>query len=140
MTSDFERQYQDNLASLERGAKIRMRTVGSLSGVSKILRPVFEAVVGVIHESRDVLGDDADEFAEALCLETCFRILESMDMEHVLLDLLLVSRYIAGEAAVAYSMSGVADLLNQEHRIKRIAAAFLGGLSYLLMLNLKMVE
>jgi hypothetical protein len=52
-----------------------------------------------------------------------------------LLDLLLASRFIAGEAAVAYSMSGVVDVLDKEHQIRRIASAFLGGLTYLLMLE-----
>jgi hypothetical protein len=114
-----------------------MSIISSSSELSEILKPVFEAVVGIIHENLDALGDDADEFTDTLCYEACFRILESVNLGHALLDLLLVSRYIAGEAAVVYSMSGVVDVLDEEHQIKRIAAAFLGGLLYLLMLNMK---
>ncbi|MCK5265402.1 MAG: hypothetical protein KAR03_07325 [Candidatus Thorarchaeota archaeon] len=101
--------------------------------LSSILKPVFEAVVGIIHENQTALGDDADEFADALCFETGFKILEYADLASALMDLLLVSKYIAGEAAVAYSMSGVVDVLDKEHQITRIAAAFLGGLVYLLL-------
>ncbi|MHA1904857.1 MAG: hypothetical protein ACW968_14070 [Candidatus Thorarchaeota archaeon] len=137
MTSNFENQYRDGLTFLERELRTRMSDINSSSELSVILKPVFEAVVGIIHENLDALGDDADEFTETLCYETCFKILECVNLEHELLDLLQVSRYIAGESAVAYSMSGVVDVLDEEHQIKRIAAAFLGGLLYLLMLHVR---
>ena len=135
MTSNFKKQYIDGLLFLKRELKTRMSVIYSPSELSKMLKPIFEAIVGIIHRNLGALGDDADEFTETLCYETSFKILECVNLEHVLLDLLLVSRYIAGEAAVAYSMSGVVDVLDEEHQIKRIAAAFLGGLLYLLMLN-----
>lgn len=133
MTSNFEKQYQNSLAYIERELKKKQFQNLVYYELASILKPVFEAVVGIIHENQSALGDDADEFAEALCFETGFTILEYAEMASNLLDLLLVSKYIAGEAAVAYSISGVVDVLDKEHQITRIAAAFLSGLVYLLL-------
>ncbi|MHA1959893.1 MAG: hypothetical protein ACW99U_06660 [Candidatus Thorarchaeota archaeon] len=135
MTSDLEERYESSVAAAERELGTGKKRRKSLSRISKTLMPVFDAIISIIHENRSALGDDADEFAEALCLETGFRILECSGMAYALLDLLLASRFIAGEAAVAYSMSGVVDVLDKEHQIRRIASAFLGGLTYLLMLE-----
>jgi len=133
LTSKFEKQYQKSLAHIERELKGKQFRNMVYYELSSILKPVFEAVVGIIHENQTALGNDADEFADALCFETGFKILEYADLASALMDLLLVSKYIAGEAAVAYSMSGVVDVLDKEHQITRIAAAFLGGLVYLLL-------
>ncbi len=133
MTSDFEKQYKNSLAYIERELKGKQFQNMIYFEMSSILKPVFEAIIGIIHENQTALGDDADEFAEALCFETGFTILEYANMVSSLMDLLMVSKYIAGEAAVAYSVSGVVDVLDKEHQITRIAAAFLGGLVYLLL-------
>ncbi len=133
MTQNFEKQYQNSLVYIERELKRKQFQNMVYYELSSLLKPVFEAVVGIIHENQTALGDDADEFAEALCFETGFMILEYVDMASALMDLLLVSKYIAGEAAVSYSVSGVVDVLDKEHQITRIAAAFLGGLVYLLL-------
>jgi hypothetical protein len=129
----FEKQYQNSLAYIERELKRKQFQNLVYYELSSILKPVFDAIVGIIHENHTALGDDADEFAEALCFETGFMILEYAGMASSLMDLLMVSKYIAGEAAVAYSVSGVVDVLDKEHQITRIAAAFLGGLVYLLL-------
>ncbi len=133
MISDSEKKYQDSLAWLEVGLRTRIQLAKSVSKISKLLKHTFEAVVNMIQVNYETLGDDADEFAETLCIETSFRILDSIGMGHLLLDLLLVSKYIAGEAAVSYSISGIVDVLDKENRVIRIAAAFMGGLIYLIL-------
>ena len=133
MKQNFEKLYQNSLAHIERELKRTYFQNMVYYELSSLLKPAFEAVVGIIHENQTALGDDADEFAESLCFETGFMILEYADMASALMDLLLVSKYIAGEAAVSYSVSGVVDVLDKEHQITRIAAAFLGGLVYLLL-------
>lgn len=133
MTQNFEKQYQNRLAYIERELKRKQFQNMVYYEISSLLKPVFDAVVGIIHKNQTALGNDADEFAEALCFETGFMILEYAEMPSALMDLLLVSKYIAGEAAVAYSVSGVVDVLDKEHQITRIAAAFLAGLVYLLL-------
>ena len=62
-------------------------------------------------------------------------ILESARLEHLILDIPLVTRYIAGEAAVAYSLRGIVDALDVEHKIRRIARAYHAGLTYLILRN-----
>lgn len=133
MISNTEEIYQESLALLEMRLKYRIQYVRSASEFSDLLKSTFEAAVNIITTNYETLGDDADEFAETLCIETSFRILDSIGMGSLLLELLLVSRYIAGEAAVFYSMSGIVDVLDEENRIIRIAAAFMGGLIYLLL-------
>ena len=65
--------------------------------------------------------------------ETCFQILTFMGGGEFLLDLPWVSRYIAEESVNAYSMMGIFDTLTEEHRVERIAAAYMGGLVYLIL-------
>ena len=96
-----------------------------------MLTPIFNLISRAVERKRDVIGEDAEEFTQALCFDTCVSILESAKLERFILDLPLVSRYIAGEAAVAYSIGGVVDALDPEHKIKRIAAAFMVSLAYL---------
>jgi hypothetical protein len=137
LKSNEEMQYDASMALIETRLSRANRSTLSQLELSWILKPPFETVVSIIHKNHEALGEEADEFTETLCFETCFKILEMKGISDVLLDLLLVSKYIAGEAAVAYSMSGVVDVLDKEHRIQRIAAAYLGGLIYVMMLDLK---
>lgn len=72
------------------------------------------------------------------CLPELFycsiKFLDSIGMKHLLLDLLLVPRYTAGEAAVTYNVSESVDVLVNENRIRMIETAFMSGV-FLLMLN-----
>ncbi|MHA1907808.1 MAG: hypothetical protein ACW98Y_10980 [Candidatus Thorarchaeota archaeon] len=96
-----------------------------------ILTPIFDLIARAIESKKDVIGEDTEEFAQALCFDTCVSILDSANLGRLILDLPLVSRYIAGEAAVAYSIGGVVDALDPEHKVKRITAAFMVTLAYL---------
>ncbi len=136
MKSNSERQYEISMFYIEMILASVDKPPLSLSDLSLLLKPPFQAVVDIIHENLEILGEDADAFAETLSFETCFRILEMNGIGHVLLDLLLVSKYLAGEAAVANSMSGIIDVLDREYRIQRISAAYLGGLIYMMMLDI----
>jgi len=88
--------------------------------------------VEIIQKNASVLDESIDEFTESLCFETSFRILESIEKHDLLIDLPQVARFVANESSVLYSITGVVDVLDTEHRTKRIAAAFLGALFYLL--------
>jgi hypothetical protein len=101
----------------------------------KALSPIFESIVQIIEKKRNDFGKDAERFGQALCFESSVAILESASLEHLILDLPLVTRYVAGEAAVAYSLRGIVDALDTEHKIKRIARAYLAGLTYLILKN-----
>ena len=39
-----------------------------------LLKPVFISIVEIIHKNANVLDESIDEFTEALCFETSFRI------------------------------------------------------------------
>jgi len=97
-----------------------------------LLKPVFISIVEIIQKNASVLDESIDEFTESLCFETSFRILESIEKHDLLIDLAQVARFVANESSVLYSITGVVDVLDTEHRTKRIAAAFLGALFYLL--------
>jgi len=97
-----------------------------------LLKPVFISIVEIIQKNASVLDESIDEFTESLCFETSFRILESIEKHDLLIDLPQVARFVANESSVLYSITGVVDVLDTEHRTKRIAAAFLGALFYLL--------
>jgi hypothetical protein len=101
--------------------------------LSNTLLPIFKSIIQTIETKRSDLGKNAERFAQALCFESAVSILESAKLEHLILDLPLITRYIAGEAAVAYSIRGIVDALDEEHKIKRIAAAYLAGLTYLIL-------
>jgi len=105
--------------------------------IAQSLRPLFRTLIQEIGVKIEQLGDDLHEFAEALFFEICIGILEELDMCEFTMDLPLVSKYIACEAAVSYSMSGVVDALDEEFRTSRIGAAYLGAMLYLIMYKLE---
>ncbi|MFW9849586.1 MAG: hypothetical protein ACFFF4_10605 [Candidatus Thorarchaeota archaeon] len=101
--------------------------------LSKALSPIFLSIIQIIESKRQDLGIDAERFAQTLCFESSVSILESASLEHLILDLPLITRFIAGEAAVAYSIRGIVDALDEEHKVKRIAGAYLAALTYLIL-------
>jgi hypothetical protein len=130
-----ERIYRDKLGVLETKLKV-LRKSGTLDyNFGKEVQPVFSAAVDIIHKNRSRLQDDTDDFMEALCFETSFRLLECLDLANLLNDLPWVSRFISEEATRAYIVRGVDDLDASRRRIERIAAAYLGGLTYLVLQN-----
>ena len=130
-----ESQYQTTMS------EIKLYFAGGLStnpfDIAEILRPLFQSLIHEIELKHEQFGEDLHEFAEALFFEICIRLLDDLELYQYSLDLPLVSRYIACEAAVSYSMSGVVDALDEEFRTSRIGAAYLGAMLYLITFELK---
>ncbi|TXT55970.1 MAG: hypothetical protein BAJATHORv1_30354 [Candidatus Thorarchaeota archaeon] len=128
-----EKKYRDSLNALE--LRVKMRRSGKTDGkeLVKDVSPVFDAITEIINKNKDILREDTDQFTEALCFETCFRILEYLDLGHLIMDLPWVCRFIAEEAVKGYTMMGIYDVMSEEHRTERIVAAFMGGITYLVL-------
>lgn len=132
MSVSPEISFRTTLSNLRRNLKASPDILGDPDILLALLKPVFVSIADIIHKNEELLHEGIDEFTEALCFETSFRILESTDKHDLLLDLPLVARFVANESSVLYSITGVVDVLDKEHRTKRIAAAHLGALFYLL--------
>ncbi len=131
----YESQYQTAIS------EIKLYFVRGLSPIpfefAGILRPLFQSLIHEIEIKHELLGEDLHEFAEALFFEICIRLLEDLELYQYTLDLPLVSKFIACEAAVSYSISGVVDALDEEFRTSRIGAAYLGAMLYLITYELR---
>lgn len=130
---NLETLYHENIQISKDKLKDNMSLTFTCTELSDCLRPVFDTIITTIEENQKSFGEEAEEFTEALCFQACYTILEGIGRVDLLIDVSLISRFIAGEAAVAYSISGVVDVLDKTHRFKRIAAAFMGSLVYLLL-------
>ncbi|MBD3407056.1 MAG: hypothetical protein GF411_13135 [Candidatus Lokiarchaeota archaeon] len=128
-----EKKYRDSLNALE--LRVKMRKSGNADGRELVrdLQPVFESMTAIIKKNKDILKEDTDQFTEALCFETCFRILEYLNLGHLIMDLPWVCRFIAEEAVKGYTMMGIYDVMSEENRTERIVGAFMGGITYLVL-------
>jgi hypothetical protein len=93
----------------------------------------FDAISELIEKHIDSLGSQVDKFTEELCFETSFRILEILNLGGSLSDLPWISRFIAEEATRTNITQGDMGSLEEQHRMKRIIAAFAGGVAYLVL-------
>ena len=79
------------------------------------------------------MGNEKDKFAEELCFETAFRILDLLELGGTLGDLPWVSRFVAEESIRRDISDGDIVELHDEFRIKRIISAYAGGVVYLVL-------
>jgi hypothetical protein len=128
-----EKRYLENLGSLDRTLKIKLRSERFSSELAEDLRPVFDSISEIVKKNEKNLREDIFKFTDTLCFQTCFQILEYMKLGKNLIDLPWISRFIAEEAVRSSISSGELQLLGEEHRTERIIAAYLGGVSYLIL-------
>ncbi|MHA2371530.1 MAG: hypothetical protein ACXAEB_00840 [Candidatus Thorarchaeota archaeon] len=135
-----EKRYRDYLASLEMKLRVASRSEDFESLFIPEIDRIFGVTTEVINKYNVGLEDDSDSFTEALCFETSLRILEYMKMEHLLLHLPWISRFIAEEAVNPYTEIAIFDVVSEKHRTERIAAAYKAGLLYLVLQETKAVD
>lgn len=128
-----EARYLEHLRSLDGKLRIKSRSENFSFELVDYLRPVFESISEMVKKNEADLREDVFKFTDALCFQTCFQILEYVKLGDNLTDLPWISRFIAEEAVRSSISSGELQVLGEEHRIKRIIAAYLGGLSYLIL-------
>ncbi|MHA2230577.1 MAG: hypothetical protein ACXABL_15350 [Candidatus Thorarchaeota archaeon] len=128
-----EKRYRDYLTSLEMKLRVASQTEDFESMFIREIDRIFGVTTEVINKYTIGLEDDTDAFTEALCFETSLRVLEYMKMEHLLLHLPWISRFIAEEAVNPYTEIAIFDVISEEHRTERIAAAYKAGLLYLIL-------
>ena len=128
-----EKRYRDYLTSLEMKLRVASQTEDFASTFIPEMDRIFGVTTEVISKYNIGLEGDTDAFTEALCFETALRILEYIKMEHLILHLPWISRFIAEEAVNPYTEIAVFDVVSEEHRTERIAAAYKAGLLYLVL-------
>jgi hypothetical protein len=94
---------------------------------------VFDAIIEVVEGHRSSLSEESERFAQALCFETAYRILQLLNVGDALMDLPWVSRFVAEESARSDISTGDMSNLDDAHRIRRIVSAYAGGLTYLIL-------
>jgi hypothetical protein len=128
-----ERRFRIILSSLkQRVSEETLDEITSDEIVDQIIE-AFDAIMSVVEGHRVSLGDESERFAQALCFETAYRILQLLEVGDALMDLPWVSRFIAEESARSDISTGAMSHLDDEYRIKRIISAYAGGLTYLIL-------
>ncbi|KXH74324.1 MAG: hypothetical protein AM326_09945 [Candidatus Thorarchaeota archaeon SMTZ-45] len=130
-----ERRFRIVLSSLKQQVSEDKLEETSSNEVMDQINEAFDAIIGVVESHEKSLGDEAERFAQALCFETAYRILQLLDVGDALMDLPWVSRFVAEESARSDISTGEISNLDDEHRIKRIVSAYAGGLTYLILQN-----
>lgn len=128
-----EKMYSSALESLEVRLRARARSDDFQTALVDEATPVFNSIVEIVRKNRHALGEDEDRFVEALCFETCFRILESMGFGGSIIDLPWVSRFVADQTARGITSTTTRGTSDPEERCQRIVSAFAGGLIYLIL-------
>jgi hypothetical protein len=132
-----ERRFRIILASLKQTVSDEtMEEMASDEIIDQIIE-VFDAIIEVVEGHTRSLGEESERFAQALCFETAYRILQLLNVGDALMDLPWVSRFIAEESARSDITIGDIDHLDEEHRIRRIVSAYAGGLTYLILQSLE---
>ena len=128
-----ERRFKIILSSLKhRVSEDRLEEISSDEVIDQII-DAFDAIIEVVESHKDSLGEESEGFAQALCFETAYRILQLLELGEALLDLPWVSRFIAEESARSDISTGDMSNLGDEHRIRRIVSAYAGGVAYLIL-------
>ncbi|MHA2323292.1 MAG: hypothetical protein ACXACG_16800, partial [Candidatus Thorarchaeota archaeon] len=132
-----ERRFRVILSSLkQRVSEEKLEEITPDEIIDQIIE-VFDAIVEVVEGYKDSLSEESERFAQALCFETAYRILQLLDVGGALMDLPWVSRFIAEESARSDISTGDMSNLDDEHRIRRIVSAYAGGLTYLFLQSSK---
>ncbi|TFG30016.1 hypothetical protein EU528_08795 [Candidatus Thorarchaeota archaeon] len=128
-----ERRFRIVLSTLKNSLEdVQTREVSSEEIIDQIAI-AFDAITQVIAKHEDSLGSEVDKFAEELCFEISFRILDLLGLGNYLPDLPWVARFIAEESTMIDISSGEISKLQETQRIKRIVSAFAGGVSFLVL-------
>ncbi|NHI90674.1 MAG: hypothetical protein EAX87_14230 [Candidatus Thorarchaeota archaeon] len=132
-----ERRFRVILSTLkQRVSDDKLEEVAPDDIVDQVI-DAFDAIFEVVEGHKNSLADEAEKFAQALCFETAYRILQLLEIGEALIDLPWVSRFIAEESARSDISIGDIDHLDDEHRIRRIVSAYAGGLTYLILQSSK---
>lgn len=128
-----ERRFRVILSSLKhRVSADRLEEITSDEVIDQIIE-AFDSIVEIVGGHKDSLGEESERFAQALCFETAYRILQLLKVGDTLMDLPWVSRFIAEESARLDISSGDINNLSDEYRIRRMVSAYAGGLAYLIL-------
>ncbi|MFW9919690.1 MAG: hypothetical protein ACFFED_08835 [Candidatus Thorarchaeota archaeon] len=137
MIADFEELFQERMQIALSILQTENALNWSIEEISHLLRPIFDAIVLTMTNQSSLSTNEVVSFTQTLCFNASSSILDHCGMAYLILDLPLIARYIAGQAAVAYSICGVVDTLDTENKPLRIAAAFNAAVSYLLASKFK---
>jgi hypothetical protein len=132
-----ERRFRVILSELKHSVAEEKLEQVSTDEITDQIVEVFDTIAEIVEANKSSLGDESDRFAQALCFETAYRILQLLDVGEALMDLPWVSRFIAEESARSDITTGDMSHLEEEHRIKRIISSYAGGLTYLILQSSK---
>jgi len=128
-----ERRFKVVLSTLKQSLEdIQNRDI-SLDEIVEQISIAFNAIPDLISKHRESLGNEVDKFAEELCFEVSFRILDLLNLGEYLSDLPWITRFIAEESTMIDISKGEIDELREEKRIHRIVSAFAGGVAFLVL-------
>lgn len=131
------RRFRIILSSIkQRVSEETLEGVASDEIIDQIIE-AFDTIIEVVEGHTGSLGEESERFAQALCFETAYRILQLLNVGDALMNLPWVSRFIAEESARSDITTGDMSGLDDEYRIKRIVSAYAGGLTYLILQNPK---
>ncbi len=128
-----ERRFKVVLSTLKQSLEeIQNRDI-SLDEIVDQISIAFNTIPDLISKHQESLGSEMDKFAEELCFEVSFRILDLLNLGEYLSDLPWIARFIAEESTMIDISKGEIDELREEKRIHRIVSAFAGGVAFLVM-------
>jgi len=104
--------------------------------LSSHLKNLFEMLLIRIEERKDTLETAIEEYTEGACYEVCMRFIEEFGIYENITHLSLLAKFIACESSVAYSISGVVDVLDSQYRTKRIVGSYIAALLYLMQIQI----
>ncbi len=128
-----ERRFGVALSSLKQRAEDKNLEDMQADELIDKVNEAFDAIVGVVENHRESLGEESERFTQTLCFETAYRLLQLLNVGEAVMDIPWVSRFIAEESARTDITAGEIDHLDDEHRIKRIVSAYAGGVTYLVL-------
>lgn len=134
MSKDYERVYSNCVEECRR--IIETKDAAGIYALSDQLRGLFDLLLRRIESRRDQIGDDIDEYTESVSSEMCLHFIEDFGFFEYTAYLPLIAKFIAVESAVAYSISGVVDVLDPENKPRRIVGAYLAALLYIIQLQI----
>lgn len=127
-----EKTYAESLSLLEGRLKVGARGEGFDVALVDELRPIFDSMVQIMRENKDRVGEDAEPLAEAMCFETCFKILDFLGLGQYIMDLSWVSRFIAEQCRRVQQALTSSEKVSA-NRSDRIVTAYEAGLIYLIL-------
>ena len=128
-----ERRFKVVLSTLKQRLQDMQSDDVSVDEIVEQISIAFNAIPDLISKHQESLGSEVDKFAEELCFEVSFRVLDLLDLGGYLSDLPWIARFIAEESTMIDISKGAIDELREDQRIKRIVSAFAGGVAFLVL-------